>query len=85
MSSLTNYKSELVQSVDCELNMLKKGNKKCADQIMHARHQAQLRIFMIECLMNETPVRQDIVNALFESVKELTRYITVNKCLQSNC
>lgn len=85
MSSLTNYKSELVQSVDCELNMLKKGNRKCANHIMLARHEAQLRIFIIDCLLNEDPVRQDMVNYLFESVKELTRYITVNKCLQSNC
>ena len=85
MSSLTSYKSELVQSVDCELDMLKKGNIKCANQVLHARHQAQLRIFMLECLQNETPPRQDIINHLFESIKELTRYIIINKCIQSNC
>jgi len=83
--SLANYKSELVQSVDCEIKMLKKGNLKCANQMMGLRHQAQLRVFIVECLLQETPVRQDMVNYLYEQIKELTRMITINKCIQSNC
>lgn len=85
MNSLTSYKSELVQSVDCEIAMLKKGKFACANQMLKFRHEAELRVFIIECLLEQSPVPQDMVNYLFEQVKELTRMIIVNKCISNNC
>jgi hypothetical protein len=85
MSSLTNYKSEIVQTVNCELDMLKKGNRKCANMVLKFRNEAMLRLFIMECLMQEDPVPQDMVNFLFEEIKEITRFLIKNKCLNSNC
>jgi hypothetical protein len=85
MNSLTSYKSEIVQTVTCEIDMLKKGNLKCANQILKFRNEAMLRVFIIECLLDEDPVPQDMVNFLFEEIKEITRFLIKNKCINSNC
>lgn len=85
MSKLTEYESELVQSINCELNMLKEGNLDCANKVMNVRYEAMLRVFIIKCVMRQPDYDKKMVNFLYETVKELTRLIIINKCIQSKC
>lgn len=85
MSNLTEYKSELVQSIDCELDMLERGDKKCADLLLKYRHEAMLRVFIIDCVKQQENYDKKMVGYLYETVKELTRLIITNKCIQSKC
>lgn len=79
--NLSNAKSMLAQSVTCELDMLQSGNLDCADMMLNFRHSAQLRLYIIECLINDYPTsNKAIVEYLFEQVKELVIMITQNNC-----
>jgi hypothetical protein len=84
-ANLDDYKSELVQSVDCEIEMLQQGDLKCANKMLKYRYEAMLRVFIIECLLDQDDYDQSLVNYLYEVVKELTRLIVINKCIQSKC
>jgi hypothetical protein len=82
-SPLDRYKSELVQTVTCELDMLQRGELSCANKMLKFRHSAQLRIFMIECMLAEENGYQTykpVVNYLYEQVKEITRFISQSVC-----
>jgi hypothetical protein len=79
--NLNDAKSMLAQSVICELDMLQSGNLKCADMMLNFRHSAQLRLYIIECLIDDYPTtNKAIVEYLFEQVKELVIMITQNNC-----
>ncbi len=79
--NLSDAKSMLAQSVTCELDMLQSGNLDCADMMLNYRHSAQLRLYIIECLINDYPAsNKAIVEYLFEQVKELVIMITQNNC-----
>jgi hypothetical protein len=78
--SLASLKSELVQSTLCEIDMLKKANLRCANKLLNFRHGAYIRIHMIECLEPDYDENKDIIDYLYEQVKELIRLI-----IQSNC
>lgn len=85
-TNLDLYKSEMVQSVSCEIDMLKLGNLKCANQMLRFRYEAHLRIFIIECLLDYVDDYDTaMVNYLYEQAKELIRLIVTNKCIQSKC
>jgi hypothetical protein len=83
--TLTDYKSELVQTVSCEITALKRGNLECANKSMSVRHGAQIRVFIIECLQAQTVPDQTMINYLYEQVKEMTRYLTTNNCIGAPC
>ena len=79
--NLSDAKSLIAQSVTCELDMLQTGNLKCADTMLNLRHAAQLRLYIIECLIDDYPTTNKlVVEYLFEQVKELTIMITQNNC-----
>jgi len=81
--NITETKSALVQTVLCEVDMLKRGNLKCANKMLGFRNAAQLRIFMIEAMQSEengAVVYKEVIDYLFEQVKELTRFITQTNC-----
>ena len=83
--TLTGYKSELVQTTNCEITMLKRGNMECANKILKVRRGASIRAFIIECLQDEENPDQEMINYLFEQVKEMTRFITSDNCIGSPC
>lgn len=79
--NLQEAKSLLAQSVMCELDLLQRGELACADIMLGYRHAAQLRVFMIECMLEDYPAKSKlVVEYLFEQVKELTLMITRNNC-----
>lgn len=79
--NLSSAKSLLAQSVICELDLLESGNLTCADLMLNYRHSAQLRTYIIECLLNDYPTtNKAVVDYLFEQVKELVLMITQNNC-----
>lgn len=83
--TLTDYKSELVQTTNCEITMLKRGNMDCANKMLKVRRGATIRVFMIECLQEEDVPDTDMINYLYEQVKEMTRFITADNCIGSPC
>lgn len=71
----------VAQSVVCELDMLQMGEMDCATKMLNYRHSAQLRLYIIECLIDDYPAQNKaVVEYLFEQVKELILMITLNKC-----
>ena len=78
--TLTQAKSQMVQSITCELDMLQKGNIACANQMMNLRYAAELRTYIIECLDDDYEANREVINYLFEQVKELVLMITQNNC-----
>lgn len=71
----------VAQSVVCELDMLQMGEMDCATKMLNYRHSAQLRLYIIECLIDNYPAQNKaVVEYLFEQVKELILMITLNKC-----
>lgn len=78
--NLSNYKSMLVQNVACELNMLQKGQFECANKMLNFRHGAYIRVYMIECYEDEYATYKEVIDYLYEQVKEITTFIS-----QSNC
>lgn len=96
--TLTDYKSELAKTVSCEISALKRGNLECANKMMAVRHGAQIRVFIIECLLEredadfieecpglQSGSTQAMINYLYEQVKEMTRFITTDNCIGSPC
>lgn len=83
--TLTDYKSELVQTTNCEITMLKRGNMDCANKILTVRRGATIRVFIIECLLAQESTDQAMINYLYEQVKEMTRFITSDNCIGSPC
>jgi hypothetical protein len=83
MSALSDYKIELAQTVLCEIGLLKRGNIHCANKLLTFRHDAAIRIYMIDCMLAEDDGYEnykEIIDYLYEQVKELTRMITINNC-----
>ena len=79
--NLSEAKSMMAQSVICELDLLESGNLACADLMLNYRHSAQLRTYIIECLLSDYPEsNKAVVDYLFEQVKELVLMITQNNC-----
>lgn len=79
--NLNEAKSMVAQSVVCELDMLQMGEMDCATKMLNYRHSAQLRLYIIECLIDDYPAQNKaVVEYLFEQVKELILMITLNKC-----
>ena len=79
--NLTEAKSLIAQSVTCELDLIQMGELECADLMLNYRHGAQLRVYMIQCLIDDYPEsNKEIVEYLFEQVKELILMITQNNC-----
>jgi|LSQX01.2.fsa_nt_gb hypothetical protein len=79
--NLNEAKSMLAQSVTCEIDMLQMGNLDCADIMLNYRHSAQLRLYIVECLLGDYPdTNKEIVEYLFEQVKELIIMIIQNNC-----
>jgi len=79
--NLQEAKSLLAQSVVCELDMLQMGHIQCADQLLKYRDAAELRAYIVECLLDDYPTEnKTIVEYLFEQVKELCLMITQNNC-----
>lgn len=79
--NLNEAKSMVAQSVVCELDMLQMGEMDCATKMLNYRHSAQLRLYIIECLIDNYPAQNKaVVEYLFEQVKELILMITLNKC-----
>ena len=71
----------IAQSILCELDMIQMGNLDCANIMLNYRHSAQLRLYIIECLLCEYPeVNKNIVEFLFEQAKELIVMIIQNNC-----
>jgi len=85
MSRLTEYQSELIQTTTCELTLLRKGHLKCANEILRFRRAGMLMAHMIECLLEEDDYDTDMANYFMEQLKELTRRIAVNRCIQTYC
>lgn len=82
-SPLDTYKSELVHTVTCELDILQRGELICANKMLNFRHGAQIRVYMIECMLAEDDgynTYKQVVNFLYEQVKEITRYISQSVC-----
>lgn len=79
--NLNEAKSMVAQSVVCELDMLQMGEMDCATKMLNYRHSAQLRLYIVECLIDTYPSQNKaIVEYLFEQAKELILMITTNKC-----
>lgn len=78
--SLANYKSELAQATLCEIALLKKANFKCANKMLNFLYGAYLRIYIIECLNSDYDTNKEVIEYLYEQVKELIRFV-----VQSNC
>ena len=79
--NLSDAKSLIAQTITCEVDMLQSGNLECADMMLNLRHAAQLRLYIIECLIDDYPAsNKAIVDYLFEQVKELVLMITQNNC-----
>jgi len=70
----------MAKSVLCELDMLQMGNLDCANKMLNYRHSAQLRIYIIDCLMSDYTTNKTVIDYLFEQVKELVLMITNNDC-----
>lgn len=71
----------MAQSVVCEIDLLMMGNVQCADKMLKYRDAAELRAYIIECLLDDYPAtNKELVEYLFEAVKELLLLITQNKC-----
>ena len=85
MSRLSEYKSELVQTTTCELTLLKKGHLKCANEILKYRRAGTWIAHLIDCLLEEDDYDEEMVNYFMEQVKELTRRIAVNRCIEIYC
>ena len=85
MSRIDDYKSELVQTTTCEIELLKRGQFKCANEILKYRREATLRAYIIDCLIEDDDYDEEIVNYIMEQVKESARMIVRNKCIQSYC
>lgn len=83
--TLQDYKSELVQTTTCEINMIKKGNLSCADKVLKVRRGAMIRVFIIECLEADNSTDTSLINYLYEQVKEMTRFITTDNCIGKPC
>lgn len=73
-------KSLMAKSVVCELDMLQMGNLDCANKMLNYRHSAQLRMYIIDCLMTDYTANKTVIDYLFEQVKELVLMITNNDC-----
>lgn len=79
--NLQEAKSMLAQSMLCELDMIQMGDLDCADIMLNYRHSAQLRLYIVECLLCEYPEsNKAVVEYLFEQVKELNVMIIQNNC-----
>jgi len=79
--NLTELKSLMAQSTVCEIDMLKKNNIDCANKMLMYRHSAQLRAYIVGCLLDDYPGQNKaLVEFLFEQIKELTLMITLNNC-----
>lgn len=79
--NLSEAKSMLVQTVNCEIDLLQRGEIDCANRMLAVREAAALRVYMIECMTIDDPTTyRQVINYLFEQVKEMVYYIT-----QSNC
>lgn len=74
-------KSLMAQSVVCELNLLQMGHIECADIMLKYRDSAELRAYIVECLLSDYPAQnKELVEYLFEQIKELVLMINQNKC-----
>jgi len=70
---IVDEKIRLVKNVICEINCLKEGNIKCADQMLQFREEAYNRIWAMECLIAEDDsTLQPIIEYMYEQIKELT-------------
>ena len=79
--SLKEAKSLVAQSVMCELDMLESGDLKCANMMLHLRRSAEIRLYIIGCLISDYPTtNKSLVEFLFEQVKELRIMIIQNNC-----
>ena len=78
--SLSNYKSELAQNVTCEIGKLQKGELECPNKMVYLRHGAYIRVYMIECLNTDYATYHEVIDYLYEQVKEITRFLTITNC-----
>ena len=79
--SLSSLKSMLAQSIVCELDMIQKGNMDCANKMLQYRQAAHIRIYMIECMLDNYPSEnKTLVEYLMEQLKEIIQMITINEC-----
>ena len=79
--NLSEAKSQLVQSISCELDMLEMGNLDCANKMLQYRQAAHIRIYIIDCLLDDYPDQnKTLIEYLFEQVKEIVLMITQNNC-----
>lgn len=89
MNSLDSYKTRLAQVVLCELRSIKSGDIRCANMILKFSREAQMRIFAIECLMEEQngyETYKETIDYLYEQVKEIIAFISTTNCIStSNC
>ena len=79
--NLSEAKSMLAQSILCEIDLLQMGQMDCANQMLQYRQAAHLRIYIVECLLDDYPAQNKaLVEYLYEQVKELSLMITRNNC-----
>lgn len=79
--NLAEAQSLIAQSTVCEINLLKLGKIDCANQMLRYRHSAQLRAYIVECLLADYPGQnKELVEYLFEEIKQLVIMITLNDC-----
>lgn len=84
-SRLDEYKTELVQTTTCELTLLRKGQFKCANEILKFRRAGTWMAHMIDCLLDEDDYDEETLYYFMEQLKEITRRITINRCIETYC
>ena len=83
MSTLKDIKTLLAKSVLCEINAIKKGDLRCANKMLKDRHAEYIRLHMVECMLDQEngyEKNKNIVDALYEQIKEITQYIILKEC-----
>lgn len=74
---INSLKIRLVDSTVCEIRLLKKGEIKCADQLLKERIEATNRLEAMNCLIATGDSQyNDLISYLYEQLKEMATKLT---------
>lgn len=81
LANIKSIKYGLAATMECEFDMLMKGNLKCSDRMLKARHWAMVMIFGAECLLSDGyNDNKEVINHMIQQAKEIENFILSKNC-----